>query len=143
MYSRSDRLQCALLLYPRALPGRESMGSLRLCRESEEADRNNISSKFLAMVAEKARQNKLLPDEHFSVGGTLIATWASNKSFKPKDQTPQGDSPKGRNNERDFHGKELKNDTHASTTDPDAKLKEAKFNYTWGMPTWKTATALS
>lgn len=98
----------------------------------------DIAKKFLAQVALQARKNQLLSDEHFSVDGTLIEAWASIKSFKPKDEPPQDDppqAPKGRNEERDFHGKRLKNDTHASTTDPDAKLykkgkgKEAKLSY--------------
>ena len=97
----------------------------------------DIARKFLAKVAEQARRNSLLSDEHFSVDGTLIEAWASIKSFKPKDEPPQDDppqAPKGRNEERDFHGKKLKNDTHAST-DPEAKLykkgkgKEAKLSY--------------
>lgn len=98
----------------------------------------DIARKFLAQIAGQARKNHLLSDEHFSVDGTLIEAWASIKSFKPKDEPPQDCSPqapKGRNEERDFHGKKLKNDTHASTTDPDAKLykkgkgKEAKLSY--------------
>lgn len=98
----------------------------------------DIARKFLAQVAGQARKNQLLSDEHFSVDGTLIEAWASIKSFKPKDEPPQDgppQAPQGRNEERDFHGKKLKNDTHASTTDPDAKLykkgkgKEAKLSY--------------
>ena len=77
----------------------------------------------------------LLSDEHFTVDGTLIEAWASMKSFKPKDETG-GEPPTGgagRNAERDFHGEKRTNATHASTTDPDARLirrgrgKEAKL----------------
>lgn len=98
----------------------------------------DLAKKFLAQIANQAREHKLLSDEHFSVDGTLIEAWASIKSFRPKDEPPQDEppqAPKGRNEERDFHGKKLKNDTHASTTDPDAKLykkgkgKEAKLSY--------------
>jgi len=95
--------------------------------------RTDVAKKFLAQIANQARQNQLLSDEHFSVDGTLIEAWASIKSFQPKNEPPQ--SPNGRNEERDFHGTKLKNDTHASTTDPDAKLykkgkgKEAKLSY--------------
>ena len=76
--------------------------------------------------------------EHFTVDGTLIEAWASMKSFVPKDGSDppagqgQGGSG-GRNAERDFHGEKRKNDTHSSTTDPDARLfrkgagKEAKL----------------
>jgi hypothetical protein len=63
----------------------------------------------------------LLSDDHFSVDGTLIEAWASMKSFRPKDGSgkPPAD---GRNGERDFHGEKRSNETHASTTDPDARL---------------------
>jgi transposase len=91
-----------------------------------------VSRRFLAGIVAQARQAKLLSDEHFSVDGTLIEAWASIKSFQPKDG-PQ--PPVGRNEERDFHGEQLKNETHASTTDPDARLykkssgKEARMSY--------------
>ena len=58
----------------------------------------------------------LLSDEHFSVDGTLIEAWASHKSFRPKDGS--GDDDGG----ADFHGQQRKNDTHASTSDPDSRL---------------------
>jgi hypothetical protein len=80
---------------------------------------------------------KLLSSEHFSVDGTLIEAWASMKSFVPKDSDPPSGKGRsgggGRNAERDFHGEKRKNDTHFSTTDPDARLfrkgagKEAKL----------------
>jgi hypothetical protein len=57
----------------------------------------------------------LMSDEHFTVDGTLIEAWASQKSFQPKDGSGDGDG-------RDFHGQTRKNDTHASTTDPDSRL---------------------
>jgi hypothetical protein len=73
-----------------------------------------------------------LSSDHFSVDGTLIEAWASMKSFKPKDgaDEPPGD---GRNPDADFRGERRLNETHASTTDPDARLyrkgggKEAKL----------------
>jgi hypothetical protein len=68
----------------------------------------------------------LLSDEHFSVDGTLIEAFASMKSFKRKAEAggdpPAGDAGGGRNAERDFHGEKRSNDSHASTTDPDARL---------------------
>jgi Transposase DDE domain len=81
---------------------------------------------------------KLLSSEHFSVDGTLIEAWAGMKSFVPKDggdpPSDKGkDANRSRNAERDFHGEKRKNDTHSSTTDPDARLfrkgagKEAKL----------------
>jgi hypothetical protein len=63
----------------------------------------------------------LVSSEHFSVDGTLIQAWASMKSFRRKDgedRPPSG----GRNGERDFHKEKPANETHASTTDPDARL---------------------
>jgi hypothetical protein len=59
--------------------------------------------------------------EHFSVNGTVLEAWASPKSFRPKDGSGEPPGP-GRNGERDFHGERRSNDTHASTTDPDARL---------------------
>jgi transposase len=79
-----------------------------------------ISDKFFAAVVGKAREAGLLSDEHFTVDGTLIQAWASHKSFRPKDGS--GPSGGGRNPEADFRGKSRCNDTHASTTDPDARL---------------------
>ena len=81
----------------------------------------DVATKFLAAVVAQARGHDLLSDEHFSVDGTLIDAWASMKSFKPKDGG--GDPPgPGRNGERDFRGEKRSNQTHASTTDPEAKL---------------------
>ena len=94
----------------------------------------DIAAKFLAAVLAQPRVKRLLSSEHFSVDGTLIEAWASMKSFKPQDGG--GDEPPaggGRNAEADFHGQKRSNDTHASTTDPDARLyrkgagKEAKL----------------
>ena len=80
-----------------------------------------VATKVLSAVVAQARNRDLLSDEHFSVDGTLIEAWASIKSFRPKDGS--GDPPgPGRNGERDFHGEKRSNLTHASTTDPQAKL---------------------
>ena len=90
----------------------------------------DVAAKFLAMVLNQPRVKALLSDDHFSVDGTLIEAWASMKSFKPRvggegdraDSTANDGPPKNRNAERDFHAEKLGNDTHASTTDPDARL---------------------
>ena len=93
-----------------------------------------IAAKFLSAILAQPRVKKLLSTDHFSVDGTLIEAWASMKSFKPRDGS--GDEPPadgGRNAEADFHGEKRSNETHASTTDPDARLyregpgKEAKL----------------
>ena len=80
-----------------------------------------IAAKFMAAVLNQARLRKLLSDEHFSVDGTLIEAWASLKSFRPKDGSDEPPGP-GRNAEGNFHGQKRSNETHASTTDPQAKL---------------------
>ena len=81
----------------------------------------DVAAKFLAAVLRHAKVKRFLSDEHFSVDGTLIEAWASLKSFRAKDGSDEPPST-GRNGERQFHGEKRKNDTHASTTDPDAKL---------------------
>ena len=92
-----------------------------------------IAESFFQAVLEQAREAGLLSDEHFTVDGTQIEAWAGQKSFRPKDEDG-GSSPGGTGGtERDFHGEWRKNDTHASTTDPEARLlkkgkgKEAKL----------------
>ena len=81
----------------------------------------DIAAQFMAAVLSQPRVKALLSDEHFSVDGTLIEAWASMKSFRPKDGGGSPPDP-GRNGERDFHGETRSNETHASTTDPDARL---------------------
>jgi transposase len=84
---------------------------------------------FFREVMQLAEAKGLLSKEHFSVDGTLIQAWASHKSFRPKDgsddQTPSGP---GRNAQADWKGKPRSNDTHQSTTDPDARLFRKSFN---------------
>ena len=93
----------------------------------------NIAARFLAAVLDQPRVKKLLSTDHFTVDGTLIEAWASLKSFKPRDGSDDPPAGGGRNTEADFHGKKRSNETHVSTTDPDARLyrkgpgKEAKL----------------
>ena len=83
----------------------------------------DIAAKFLAAVLAQPKVKKLLSSDHFSVDGTLIEAWASMKSVKPKDGSAEPPvQGGGRNAEADFHGQKRSNDTHASTTDPDARL---------------------
>ncbi len=91
-----------------------------------------VASRFLATVLAQPKVRALLSTEHFSVDGTLLEAWASTKSFRPKDGSgPPPDA--GRNGEQSFRGQKRSNETHASTTDPDARLhrkgpgKEAKL----------------
>jgi hypothetical protein len=81
----------------------------------------DVARDFLAALLALPRVKGLLSDDHFSVDGTLIDAWASMKSFRPKDGS--GDPPDpGRNGERNFRKETRSNHTHASTTDPDARL---------------------
>jgi transposase len=81
----------------------------------------DVAAKFMAAVLAQPRVKRLLSDDHFSVDGTLIEAWASMKSFRPKDGSDEPPGP-GRNAERNFHGEKRSNETHKSTTDPEAKL---------------------
>jgi transposase len=105
------------------------------CKNRDRLLDGDIAAKFFVSVLNLPEVGKLLSSEHFSVDGTLIEAWASMKSFVPKDggDPPSGKGIGGRNAERNFHGEKRKNDTHSSTTDPDARLfrkgagKEAKL----------------
>ena len=89
-----------------------------------------VAEVFFQRVLERAKP--YLSDEHFTVDGTLIEAWASHKSFRPKDG---GERPSANGREVDFHGERRSNETHQSTTDPDARLykksqgSEAKMGY--------------
>ncbi len=76
---------------------------------------------LLKEVVKEARRRRLLSQDHFSVDGTLLDAWASHKSYRPRDEQgpPKGG---GRNRPRDFKGKRRRRETHASTTDPEARL---------------------
>jgi len=87
---------------------------------------SEVAQRFFAEVNRQAK--KYMSDEHFTVDGTLIQAWASQKSFRSKDDSDDGDGA-------NFHGQKRSNRTHASTTDPDARLykksygKESKLSY--------------
>src|SRR6516164_9819457 len=81
----------------------------------------DIAEKFFAQVLEQARVADLLSDEHFSVDGTLIEAWAGHKSFQRKEQPARPPDDPG-NPTVNFHGETRSNQTHKSTTDPDARL---------------------
>ena len=81
-----------------------------------------VAGKFLAAVLAEPEVRGLLSSEHFSVDGTLIEAWASLKSFRPKDGGGAPPASGGRNAERNFRGEKRSNETHVSTSDPDAKL---------------------
>lgn len=81
-----------------------------------------IAAKFLAAVVAQPQVKRLLSSDHFSVDGTLIEAWASIKSFRRKDGGDNDSEGPGRNAERSFHKEKRSNETHRSTTDPDARL---------------------
>ena len=96
-----------------------------------------IADRFLQAVVAQAQLRRYVSSEHFSVDGTLLEAWASHKSFKPKDGSDDhtsgdagdgGGAGGGRNVERDWKGKKRSNQTHASTTDPEARLYRKSFN---------------
>jgi transposase len=82
----------------------------------------DIAAKFLAAVLAQPKVKRLLSTDHFTVDGTLIEAWASMKSVKPKHGSHEPPAGGGRNAEANFHGEKRSNETHASTTDPDARL---------------------
>jgi Transposase domain (DUF772)/Transposase DDE domain len=98
-------------------------------KNRERLQNGDVFTKFMTRLLNHSQVKPLLSDEHFSVDGTLIEAWASQKSFRPKDGS--GDDDDGAN----FHGQKRKNDTHASTSDPDSRLyrkaagREAKLCY--------------
>jgi transposase len=93
----------------------------------------DIAAAFFDAILIHADTARLLSDEHFTVDGTLLEAWASQKSFRPRDQDPPAGG--GSNPSVDFHGQQRRNATHQSTTDPDARLykkaqgREARLGY--------------
>ena len=138
LYSvRSDRLFCETLDYNILFRWfldmsleEASFDASTFSKNRERLAREDVALKFFDAVVREARRLELLSDEHFSVDGTLIEAWASLKSFRPKDGGGSGPDAGG---DRDFKGERRRNETHASTTDAEAKLlrkgpgKEAKL----------------
>jgi hypothetical protein len=138
LYSvRSDRLFCETLDYNILFRWFLDMGledpsfdASTFSKNRERLANEEVALSFFDAVVREARALELLSDEHFSVDGTLIEAWASMKSFRPKDG---GGSRPDIGGDRDFKGERRRNDTHVSTTDPEAKLlrkalgKEAKL----------------
>lgn len=81
----------------------------------------NIADALLHEILREAQAKGLLSQDHFTVDGTLLDAWASHQSFRPKDAPPPPPTG-GRNPSLDFRGERRSNVTHASTTDPDARL---------------------
>jgi transposase len=101
--------------------------------------KHEVAGRFFAAVRGEAERRKLISDEHFTVDGTLLEAWASLKSFAPREKGEgkgQPPAPDGRNPEVNFHGERRSNETHVSSTDPEARLARkgkvttAKLSYT-------------
>jgi hypothetical protein len=95
----------------------------------------DVAKEFLARVVAQASARGLTSDEHFTVDGTLLEAWAGAKSFQAREKKPGPPPDDPGNPTVDFHGEERSNDTHESTTDPEAQLarkgpgKESKLSY--------------
>jgi transposase len=106
------------------------------CKNRERLLKGDVAEAFFQEVLKLAEEHQLLSDEHFTVDGTLIEAWASLKSFKKKEAEQETPPPEDPGNPTvDFHGEQRSNETHQSTTDPEARLfrkgpgKEAKLDY--------------
>lgn len=146
LYSvRSDRLFCEMLDYNILFRWfldmnleEPSLDATTFTKNRERLLEHRVAEKFLAAVVGVARKAGLLSDDHFTVDGSLVEAWASMKSFRPKGEDPSArptsDDDKG-NPTVNFKGEKRKNQTHQSTTDPEARLmckgrgKEAKLSY--------------
>jgi transposase len=91
-------------------------------KNKERLLRHEVAKGFLGAVLAEARQRKLLSEDHFTVDGTLLEAWASLKSFRPSDGGTDQSTDGGKNASVDFRGEHRRNDTHQSTTDPEARL---------------------
>jgi len=141
---RSERLFCEQLDYNLLFRWfldmdtvEESFDHSTFSQNRERLLKHDVASEFFYRVVEQGRALGLMSSEHFTVDGTLIEAWASMKSFRKKDEKP-GDRPSPDdpgNPTVDFHGEKRTNDTHQSTTDPEARLarkgkgKEAKLSF--------------
>lgn len=141
---RSERLLCEQLDYNLLFRwfldmdmAEESIDHSTFSRNRERLLEHDVAAKFLAEIVAAARGAKLMSDDHFTVDGTLIEAWASVKSFRPKGEGPDDRKPPDDpgNPTVNFHGEKRSNETHQSTTDPEAKLarkgnnQPAKLSY--------------
>ncbi len=141
---RSERLFCEQLDYNLLfrwfldMDGvEESFDHSTFSRNRERLLQHEVAAKFLAAVVGTARDAGLMSDDHFTVDGTLIEAWAGLKSFRPKGEDPKDRPPPDDpgNPTVNFHGEKRSNETHESTTDPEAKLarkgnnQPAKLSY--------------
>ncbi|MGD9997511.1 MAG: IS5 family transposase [Ilumatobacteraceae bacterium] len=135
MYSiRSERAFCERLNYDLLFKwfldmriDEPAFDATTLSKNRKRLLEHEVADEFFEAVVRLARLRRYVSSEHFSVDGTLLKAWASHKSFKPTDGPPS-DPPAGRNAEVQWHGEKRTNDTHASTTDPDARLYRKSHN---------------
>lgn len=127
---RSERLFCEQLDYNLLFRwfmdmnmDEESFDHSTFSKNRQRLIEHEVAEKFFAQIVLEARRLGLMSSEHFTVDGTLIEAWASLKSFRRKDGEGRDDPPDDPGNPSvDFHGEKRSNETHASTTDPEAKL---------------------
>jgi transposase len=127
---RSERLFCEQLNYNLLFRWFLDMDMAEPCFDASTFSKNrlrlieaDIAKQFFGRVVEQARQARLMSHEHFTVDGTLIEAWASLKSFKKKDAPKDAPPPDDPGNPTvDFRGEKRSNDTHESSTDPEARL---------------------
>jgi transposase len=143
LYSvRSDRLFCEMLDYNMLFRWfldmdleERSFDHSTFSKNRSRLIEHEIAQGFFAGVINQAKAKQLLSDEHFTVDGTLLEAWASLKSFRKTDEQPPAPPDDPGNPTVNFHGESRQNDTHASSTDPDARLarkgqgREAKLSY--------------
>lgn len=132
MYSmRSERAFCERLNYDMLFKwfldleiDAAAFDATTFTKNRERLLNHEIADRFFAAVVRQAKLRRYISSEHFSVDGTLLEAWASHKSFKPKDTGQSGppSSGSGRNAEVNFHGEKRTNETHQSTTDPEARM---------------------
>jgi len=108
-------------------PAQEVFDATAFTHNRPRLEKHGIVAAFFQGVVKRAMKSGLTSDDHFSVDGTLIESYASIKSFVPRESKDRGDGPddngfKPRNEAVDFHGQKRCNDTHQSTTDPEARL---------------------
>jgi len=108
---------------------------------------HDLAEALLGEVVREARKRRLMSEDHFSVDGTLLQVWVSQKSVRQRDeQDPPAGPGGGRNQAVDFHGQRRTNETHVSTTDPEAMWHARPGGRRPASPTpatssWRTATA--
>ncbi len=140
---RSERLFCEQLSYNLLFRWFLEMGIDEasfdhsvFSKNRERLMEHEVAKEFLCQVVEEAKTAGLISDEHFTVDGTLIEAWASMKSLRPKSEKEERPPPDDPGNPTvDFRGERISNQTHQSTTDPEAKLAKkskgasAKLSY--------------